>query len=355
MPNSRHLTHNLHDDENVDVSSELDADPADALAPFLQPSLTIPDGRYASTTSTQDAIAAELYDATPPELRKYILHSYFKQMFRKALNNLHGHLVSSVIKLSTLILDLPAYLLPKSEVHVNDPQLAKFIKFSDSDKVPLFPPILFPNLQKNNNVIFKSPILVRILKVILLSPAAIALYSIHSINYSLIALAAMLAVCIASPDPALEQTGRVTSFKYYANFATYKSMLLKSADTPGTQGLIKWYNLKIFTDRHQGNVLNALENPEFGELGDELLAEVLTSRSGALPVSNTNTSLITPSEPIPAHAPNHQTVDPDITIAQQTTKARPQPKQGKGHVVSTSHIDVDTNQPRQTHGRAPRE
>ncbi|PPR06619.1 hypothetical protein CVT24_001745 [Panaeolus cyanescens] len=271
--------------------------PADAAADH-------PD-RWTTDEMSLDCLIAELYDEIPADLHEELEYSAsFCQKFTKAhgtyrrivVHQLRNQTAAKIFQTSTYSPN-PLYYTFEFDRSTLDEFRKKLYFTPSSTRFSKYCPLLYPDGKRVQHLIFKALHLPLIIRSIAYGPKSLGgkpspsasgfLWGLKTVTPGAIALAAILAIFLHSPDKTLEATGDVSGIHYYELFCSYKEIITVGLTTenPRFVSLLQWYNTEVFSWEKNAGHSDSLDGDKSGideafEGADDLEEQQLNDASG---------------------------------------------------------------------------
>ncbi|PPQ63359.1 hypothetical protein CVT24_006732 [Panaeolus cyanescens] len=223
--------------------------------------------RWATDEMSLDCLIAELYDEVPVDLHEELeFSSSFCQRFTKAhgtyrrivVYQLRNQTAAKIFQTDTYSPNPLYYTCDFDRSTLDefrnrlyfDPSATRFSKYC---------PLLYPDGKRIPVLIFKALHLPLIIRSIAYGPKSLGgkpspsasgfLWGLKTVTPGAIALAAILAIFLHSPDKTLEGVGDVSGIHYYELFCNYKEIITVglSTENPRFVSLLQWYNTEVFS------------------------------------------------------------------------------------------------------------
>ncbi|KAF9793538.1 hypothetical protein BJ322DRAFT_1017019 [Thelephora terrestris] len=225
-------------------------------------------GRCASDAAWNEGSVAELYELLPERYHELIEHSaLFADEFMMGAKSARTALIDTVRKNASrifairLVTDVEMYAKCYNRSTV--PVFANLLKSpkNPDETYATYPCILFKNYEVDNRGLFGSVAILNILKAVLYGPTAIGsttesqrsgpkgsarTWELKTVTPGCIAMAAVVAQFIISPDQLFSEKGAISKINYRDRFKQYKRLIIKNIDTPRMVQLITRLNTELF-------------------------------------------------------------------------------------------------------------
>ncbi|KAF9063225.1 hypothetical protein BDP27DRAFT_1451380 [Rhodocollybia butyracea] len=224
------------------------ATPPNAPAPNLS-------ARFASFESYQDGAVAELqeYLSTETELQEQA-RSYapFQEAFTGEVNiaaNIFGG----------LRLPLELWTLDKGKERGESPEFRKLLVFPGETHPKVLIPLYYPELKKNNHLLFMNDYLPALLRVVLFGKSSLTAknfkfgeslvgrrWNVRRVNDSMIAFAAIASKYMVSMDETFVEIGQDSKIPYHNEFYKIRRYLTDVQTSEYYQQLQVFWNTRVF-------------------------------------------------------------------------------------------------------------
>ncbi|KAF8162343.1 hypothetical protein BJ912DRAFT_935489 [Pholiota molesta] len=225
-------------------------------------------GRYKSEDTKIQGITAELYEVLSADLHKRIAGDVdFRALFMKQLNAGRRTIIH---RLRTTtgpdIFSQSAKLYQHKHERSNIEAFRRELMFENETKYSKYAPILFPKVetepgkfvhQRDMKFLFRNIELTKMLKSILFGTSSITSDKIASnsqgtawgvkfVTPGAIALMAILAIFLHSPDYEFASVGARSQIPYEKWFNNFKAFLMANAAKENIRDLYMWWNRQVF-------------------------------------------------------------------------------------------------------------
>ncbi|KAK7677043.1 hypothetical protein QCA50_020008 [Cerrena zonata] len=220
--------------------------------------------RYVSDATNQQAAKAELFDHIPPNLHKLMGYNAFGDTFRTAIQTQRANIVHSAravvhILFPTIPSDL--LILTRGCDRVLNPKVQRLLGYDGRRKYQPLPPVLYPpGQEKQGSMVFCSPTLLRLGRVILFGQSSLtstATFRPHpnstgkkwgtvEVSSGYIAFVAIVIIYLLSPNVNFQERGMESQITYRALFNRYKKLIISSIGSARGKAFFKLWNDYIF-------------------------------------------------------------------------------------------------------------
>ncbi|KAF9779196.1 hypothetical protein BJ322DRAFT_1172217 [Thelephora terrestris] len=304
--------------------------------------------RCANDATWDEGNVAELYQLLPERYHDLIEHSaLFSEQFIKGAGHSRIYLIDTVRRNASKIYSLgPTISVDFYSKDYHRATVPMFVNLLGSHKkkdeqYALYPRVLFTNYEVSDTELFGSPAILNILKAMLRGPTSVGsastqrsgpkgsahTWDLKSITPGCIAMAAVVAQFIISPDHVFMEKGGITKINYRNRFKVYKKFIIRNADTPRMKRLVAQLNADLLHIHSPDNEVTPSSTGEPDVTDEEadfchaFQNEVVLSGSTedvhtvstTSPISALSTSVSTRVEPVPSSTSVSVHVEPVLS------------------------------------------